>query len=224
MLSECQRAGQDRRLAESVGGYLCWVASHYEELQQRLQALVLECRNKGHGRVVHARLPGALAELQAAWEMFLEFALEVGAIGLAEKVKLVDRGERAFLTLATLQSQYQVSDPGPRFLALANAALACGRGHVADRRGGAPEDAVAWGWQRKSEDLAWAPGGARIGWVVGSNLFLEPVASYQVAQEQAGSERHGGRTGSAPKTAGRRSVGEYRRGPENAAGAPEFGG
>ena len=189
MLSECQRAGQEGRLAESMGAYLCWVASQYEELHQRLQALVLDRRNKGYGRVVHARLPGALAELQAGWEMFQEFALEVGAISLAEKVELVDRGERAFLTLATLQTQYQVSDPASRFLALLNAALACGRGHVADRRGGAPEDAMAWGWQRKSGDLAWAPRGPRIGWAVGSNLFLEPAASYQVAQEQAGSER-----------------------------------
>ncbi len=95
ILSHCQRAGQDGRLAESMGAFLCWIARDYEQRQQRLQALVLERRNKGYGRVVHARLPGALAELQAAWEMFLEFALEVGAIGsLAEKLELVDRGER----------------------------------------------------------------------------------------------------------------------------------
>jgi hypothetical protein len=107
--------------------------------------------------------------------MFQEFALEMGAISLAEKIEFIDRGERAFLTLATLQSQYQVNDPAARFLALLKAALACGRGHVADRRGGVPKDAAVWGWQHKSGDLAWAPGGIRIGWVVGPNLFWIPL-------------------------------------------------
>src|ERR1035437_6984094 len=32
-------------------------------------------------------------------------------------------------------------------------------------------------------------GGTRIGWVAGSDLFLEPTTSYQVAQELAGAER-----------------------------------
>ncbi len=188
-LSQCQRAGQDGLLAESMGAFLSWIASHYEERQQRLQARVLEIRHCGYGRVVHARLPGALANLQAGWELFLEFALEVGAVSLAEREELVERSKSAFLMLATLQTQYQAGDPAARFLALLEAALACGRGHVADRQGRAPEKAALWGWQRKAGGGAWVPRGIRIGWVMGGDLFLEPGASYQVAQEQAGSER-----------------------------------
>ena len=33
------------------------------------------------------------------------------------------------------------------------------------------------------------PQGTRIGWVAGSDLYLEPEASYQVAQQLAGAER-----------------------------------
>jgi hypothetical protein len=33
------------------------------------------------------------------------------------------------------------------------------------------------------------PPGIRIGWVTGSDVFLEPEASYQVAQELAGADR-----------------------------------
>jgi hypothetical protein len=33
------------------------------------------------------------------------------------------------------------------------------------------------------------PQGARIGWVGGSDLFLEPAISYEVAQQTAGAER-----------------------------------
>ncbi|MGO9262180.1 MAG: hypothetical protein ACLQU1_38640 [Bryobacteraceae bacterium] len=35
------------------------------------------------------------------------------------------------------------------------------------------------------------PQGAHIGWVAGRDLFLEPAASYQVAQQLAGAERLG---------------------------------
>src|ERR1700688_2635864 len=36
---------------------------------------------------------------------------------------------------------------------------------------------------------AWQPQGNRIGWVAGNDLYLEPMASYQVAQALAGNER-----------------------------------
>jgi hypothetical protein len=46
-----------------------------------------------------------------------------------------------------------------------------------------------WGWQRKFTDRARVLRGTRIGWVAGTDLFLEPGASYQVAQELAGPDR-----------------------------------
>jgi hypothetical protein len=69
------------------------------------------------------------------------------------------------------------------------AALACGRAHVADRQGKAPDDAAVWGWKRNPIGRRWLPQGIRIGWVAGSDLFLEPEASYQAAQELAGADR-----------------------------------
>ncbi len=189
-LSECQGTAQEGRFAESMGAFLSWIARHYEERQQRRQTRVLEIRSQGHGRTVHARLPGTLAELQGAWELFLEFALEVGAIGLAEKDKLEGRRQRAMAQLCALQATYQdTSDPALRFVALLQAALACGRAHVADRRGGAPDDAAVWGWKRKLAGRPWVPQGTRIGWAVGTDVFLEPEASYQVARELAGTDR-----------------------------------
>src|SRR5215471_16274004 len=74
-LRECQRAGQEGGLAESMGAFVSWIARHYDETQRRLQARVQEIRSQGQGRAVHARLPAALAELHSGWEMFLQFAL-----------------------------------------------------------------------------------------------------------------------------------------------------
>ena len=53
-----------------MSGSLSWTAKRYEELQQRLHTRVREIRSHGRGRRIHARLPGALAELQTAWEIF----------------------------------------------------------------------------------------------------------------------------------------------------------
>jgi hypothetical protein len=189
VLSECQRAGQEGRLAESMGAFVSWMAGHYEDLQRRLRTRMIEIRSQGHGRAIHARLPGALAELRSGWELFLEFALEVGAIGRAEQEELEERSESAFTQLCALQATYQAaSEPAKRFVALLKAALTSGRAHVADRRGKAPDDAAVWGWQRKPNGR-WMPRGTRIGWVAGGDLFLDPGASYQVACDLAGSER-----------------------------------
>jgi hypothetical protein len=177
-------------LAESMGAFLRWIARNYEERQQRLEARALEIRNQGYGRAIHARLPAALAELQSGWELFLEFAHEVGAIGRAEQKELEERGRRAFAHLCALQAKYQeANDPALRFVALLRAALALGRAHVADRRGKAPNEAALWGWQQKRTGRGWTPQGPRIGWLEGNDLFLEPVTSYQVAQQVAGADR-----------------------------------
>jgi hypothetical protein len=190
-LTECQQAGQQGRLAESMGSFLDWMAGRYEELQQRRQTRMLEIRSQGFGRTIHARLPSALAELQSAWELFLEFALEVGGISREEGQQLETRGNRALCQLATFQAIYQeANDPALRFMALLRAALTCGSAHVADRRGGVPQEAALWGWQRNP--TGWAPQGSRIGWVSGSDLFLEPGASYRVTRELAGADRLGG--------------------------------
>jgi hypothetical protein len=187
-LSECQRAGEDGHLARSMGAFLGWIAVRYNELHQRLRKRSLEIRSQGRGRSVHARLPGALAELQSGFELWLEFALETGAISTAERTELEQRCERAFQELAVLQIRYhQARDPALRFVGLLKVALACGQAHVAGRRGHLPESPETWGWRRKGE--GWDPQGTRIGWVAETDLFLDPTVSYQIAQSVAGSER-----------------------------------
>src|ERR1022692_1224681 len=79
---------------------------------------------RGMGR---ARTPAALAELQGGWEMFLQFAMEVGALSCEAKKQLERRSERALAELARRQSKYQAgSDPASHFVALVQAALVGG--------------------------------------------------------------------------------------------------
>lgn len=189
-LSACQRAGQQGLLASAMGAFVAWLAGHYEEMQGRLQTRLLEIRSQGQRGARHARTPAAVAELQSGMEIFLDFAFAVGAIGGAEKEGLERRSERALSEVVARQAKYQAArDPALRFVTLLQAALAGGTAHVADREGKAPAEAAAWGWQRTASGRRWMPWGTPIGWVAGNDLFLEPMASYQVAQAIAGVER-----------------------------------
>jgi hypothetical protein len=173
-----------------MSAFISWIAGRHDELQRRLRTRVLEIRAQGRGRAVHARLPAALAELQSSWELWLEFAVETGAIGTTERMELEQRGERAFQELAVRQARYhQASDPALRFVGLLRAALAGGHAHVANRQGTVPESPGTWGWVHKPRGQGWVPQGTRIGWVTGSDLFLDPAASYQIAEGVAGTER-----------------------------------
>lgn len=190
VLSMCQRAGQEGLLAAAMGAFVVRLAGRYEEMQERLQRRVLEIRSQGHVGAGHARTPAAVAELQSGMEIFLEFAQAVGAIGGKERAELEGRNGRALGELAGRQAKYQAAhDPALRFVALLQAALAGGQAHVADRQGKAPTEPAAWGWQPSKSGRRWMSQGARIGWVAGNDLYLDPLASYQTAQAIAGVER-----------------------------------
>ena len=116
-----------------MGAFLVWMADHYDHLQQRLRGRFEEIRREGRGSAIHARLPAAIAELQAGIEMFLEFAVEIGVIESTERERLAQKSVRAFKELVARQAKYlQASDPALRFLTLLQTALSCGGAHVAE--------------------------------------------------------------------------------------------
>jgi hypothetical protein len=189
-LTECQKAAQQGRLAAAMGSFLVWVARQYDHLQQRLSARAQELRSEIDGRTLHARMPTAVADLQASLEIFFEFAFEIGAVGSAERANLAERSIVAFNDLMACQMKYhRTSDPALRFLSLLQAGLSCGRAHVCSRDGNAPPQASAWGWRCKRSGRAWVPRGERIGWLDGLDLYLEFSISYHLAQQMAGEER-----------------------------------
>jgi hypothetical protein len=181
--------GLERRTQVNHRGYLTWMAGRYEALQELQKKRVQELRSRvlEEASPVHARLPTTMAELQSGWEIWLQFALDVGAIRPAEKAQLESRSWRALNQLAVVQGLHQqASDPALRFVSLLQVALATGQAHIADRSGGARDARERWGWRRNQGTGRWVPRGTRIGWVKGNDLFLEPMVSYEVAQQIAG--------------------------------------
>lgn len=189
VLEECQNSGRSGLLATAMGAFLSWLAGRYDQVRRDHLDRVRELRREYSG-AAHSRLPGAVANLQSGFELWLQFANALGAVSDAERMNLKNRAERAFRELVDLQVPYHhASDPASRFMSLLRLALATGRAHVANRVGRAPEFAANWGWRPKPPGQRWIPQGARIGWVAGSNLFLDPEVSYLVAQQVAGADR-----------------------------------
>jgi hypothetical protein len=106
-LTTCQCAGNRGQLAAALGGFIGWVASRYDNLREQFSERIFELRSQRLPTGIHARVPTAIAELQAGWEIWLQFALEVGAIGKAEKRELEHRSRIALSELAARQSHYQ---------------------------------------------------------------------------------------------------------------------
>ena len=67
-----------------------------------------------------------------------------------------------------------------------------GAAHVANVCGTDPETPDAWGWRAArirdgdSTKDVWREQGARIGWLDGAYLYLDPTAAYAVAQRMRG--------------------------------------
>ena len=140
----------------------------------------------------HRRTPEIVANLALGLRLFLDFAEEMGAISATERAGLWHRGWMALGTAAAAQAKFQqASEPTHQFLTYLTAALSSGEAHIAGPDGAKPTTPEAWGWRSTivrssfSEDLEWRPQGKRIGWLDGTNLYLEPEASYAAAQAMA---------------------------------------
>ena len=186
-LTRCQQAAQEGQFATAMGGFLVWVAGQYEELQANRQIRARELRSQFNRGAVHARLPTTLAELQSGWEIWLRFALEVGAINTVEQAELEQRSVEGPERVSPPPSSVSPRQRSRSALCGAATNRSCQRPRPRSgptRKGtGITRDL---GLARQSTRRRWVPQGTRIGWVTGSDLFLEPSLSYQVAQHVAG--------------------------------------
>jgi hypothetical protein len=142
-----------------------------------------------------------MGELLAAFEIFLQFCIEAGALSREEATALWSRCRNALADSRAQQDVYQtVADPTARYLALLASVLSSGRGHVARTDGTTPtHDPSAWGWRRLDEgEGGWHEQGRRIGWIDGTNLFFDPDESFAAANRLA--EEQGESLGLSPYT------------------------
>ena len=191
-LGGCQRTAADGLYAAAMAGFIRWVASQRDLVVAEHKQRIAELRSTVQEHTTHKRTPGIVAELAWAAELFVRFAIEVGALAEQgdEATAFYDRCTNALLEAAGAQSEHHAAaDPVRRFQELLTSAVASGRAHVAATDGCVPPNAGAWGWREKTatanpnEQIDWQPLGDRIGWVDDEDLLLDPDAAYRAAQQ-----------------------------------------
>jgi hypothetical protein len=193
-LTACQDQRRQGVYAEATSAFLQWLAvdSRIEELQKKAADKIHLLRTgwSKAGLSVHKKVANTLAQIDRAWGVWLNFAVECGAIDDDESARIYEAVLNALDAAGREQARFLAGDnPATRFIDLLKAALSSGRAHIAATADNlAPEDAATWGWQQKPYQVSdemrsdWTPQGDRIGWISGDDVYLQPDSAYRVAQ------------------------------------------
>jgi hypothetical protein len=185
-LSACQRDAGVGRYAEAQGAFIQWIAPRYEDLQAALAQRVTDLRLEAAKVRGHARTPEMIANLQAGFEFYLDFAVACGAIELNNQKRLTDRCWDALLKAGSAQAKHQeTTEPTERYLSLLRGCIASGRAYLASNAGETPASSPeSCGWRRDGHSN-WMPSGDCVGWVVEDDIYVEPSTAYRVVQQIA---------------------------------------
>jgi hypothetical protein len=182
-LTECQRDAHSGLYAEAMGGFVRWLAGRYEEARAAFDRKVAAHRASALGNLAHARTPEIVANLQAGFELYLEFGVAAGVVDGAQRDRLTNRCWDALREAAASQAKHQAAtEPTQRFLSLVRASLVSGRAHLAERNGAEPgRSPESCGWRRDGSGK-FSPLGDCIGWVNTDDIYLESAAAFRVVQ------------------------------------------
>lgn len=182
------------KFALATSCYVRWLASRLDQVRAEMKTSVADRRTELSKDIpgAHPRTPGMIASLLFGGEMFIRFALEVGAITSLQAVELKQRFKTGLIEAAKPQAAAQrEEEPVTRFFSLLRSSLSSGGAHFADREGKRPAEAEAWGW-RSDEFGVWRPQGIRAGWVdiAKDELYLDDAASFKAGNAMVG-DGHG---------------------------------
>jgi hypothetical protein len=204
-LTTAQHAAAQGLYAGAMAGYLAWLAPRIETLRTVLPRRVAALRVELGGVRQHRRVPDAVANLLLGWELWLQFAREIGVVDEADAGALWERVQAALVAVGDTQTQFTATqEPAQQFVDLLSAALAGQRAYLVTLTGERPTWPERWGW-RVIEQTVWdrdaeclkekrswtiAPGSRPIGWVVSENeVYLQPDNAYAAAQHLASEKR-----------------------------------
>jgi hypothetical protein len=199
-LKRCHAAARAGHYAQAIACYVKHLAApgRLDAQRQELRRLALVCQDAAlkHTPGCHPRQAEAVAELAAAWGLFLGFAAGQGVLSAdranhsAQMVR-----DHLFGLLAAQAAIQHESDPAELFVDLVRSLLASKRAVLSATDGTPPPEDIAGacGWEhvtnyaKSGPEGIWqtAPGAARIGWVDDAHAFLDPTAAYAAAERLA---------------------------------------
>jgi hypothetical protein len=190
LMSACQKDGADGLYAQALSGFLRWLAPRYDGIPKWLTERAKQLRDQAADSGMHRRTPFIVAHLYAGWELWVQYAVESGAVSEAEAEALKGECWQALGVAAAAQAKYQAAaEPARRFLELLAAAITSGRAHVAGVDGTRPpETPEAWGWRSPSVGTGgyardeWRPQGELVAWIDDTGLYVDAEAAFAVVQ------------------------------------------
>jgi hypothetical protein len=190
----CQEKRRAGVYAEALSAFLQWLATdnRIEKFQKDATDKIHELRGTWltRGGEVHKKVATTLAQLQRAWGIWLDFAVECEAIDGDQKEEITKTVEVALDIAGSEQARFLSNEnPATRFIELLKAAIRSGRAYIAaaaDEK--SPTDAAMWGWEERFISVRgeaipeWEPKGDKVGWISVDDVYLQPDAAYKMAQ------------------------------------------
>jgi hypothetical protein len=168
-----------------MAAFVGWLAPQYESVHAEIHTRVEAIRD-GLGMSGHRRTPEIVANLMLGIDLFLAFLLDTETISEIERDAFRSRAVKGIVAAArSHEARIGEVNPAHQFIEYLRSALASGRAHVAGHDGKAPAGhATALGWRRGEQEHLF-PGGDRVGWVEGEDLYLDSRAVFGVVQRVA---------------------------------------
>jgi hypothetical protein len=187
VLTICQAHASAGKYARAMAGYVRWLAARMTEIKSEMPSQISEYRMAATNSELHARTPEAVANLFFGYGMFLDFAVDIGAINDKERQSFQNCCWHVLGQAAQKQAGLQrAAEPAQRFLDLLASAFTSGNACVVKRDGARPSEPAPWGWKRDSKG-EWHSTGDRVGWIdeAEGRIFLDCDSSYRAAQAMA---------------------------------------
>jgi hypothetical protein len=191
-LAAAQREAAAGTYAMAMAGFIKWLAPQLEAKQAQFQEHVKTHRERAR-TADHKRTADVMAQLMAAWGVWLDFAVEVGAVTEEAAAEIADRVWKTLLDLGSEQSALQEeSNPVAKFRDLILAALQGGRVHLrsmANEMDVPPPNATSWGWVERTTDrgeVITITNGQHIGWADEERLYLIPALTFKAVSDLSG--------------------------------------
>jgi hypothetical protein len=196
-LAELQTAGKAGVLAQAMAGFVQYLAGKIDTLREAFPQRIEKLRRETMGE--HRRTPQNYAELVYGCEVWLDFAVSIGAITATERENHRHNIKRDLNRLMEAQDEVQREENIVSvFLEALGNALASGRVHAEDwNTHEAPkrfEQACGWrivGYHPSENDGEeeapnWQARGDRIGWLNGAQLYVITDAAIACVQQLLG--------------------------------------
>jgi hypothetical protein len=199
VLTLCQRDADAGLYSAAMSAFIQWLAPQLDGVRAELPKQVAEKRILASRAGDHGRTPDIVADLSCGFDVFLRFAVEVGAISESE----ADRDRKTVWSglmdaAAELRNEnIEEGSQADEFIRLIVAALSSNRAYLANAKDNDVPDGfeATCGWR---SELKWqgdsvgqapmwvtGPNSPRIGWIdtAASLIYLEPESSYNAAQD-----------------------------------------